>query len=147
MSSYLEQIEQKLQQKHREIIELEIAHRVIEGLKAENEPTKAQALKIEAPKASGKITIRRALAAPAKGGGTVGGKAERERYRSGVRAYLAEHGPVRTSTLMEHFGIADGTKAEKQVLYQVMYDMKRVGELIRDDEMVYHLSSDETVQD
>lgn len=148
MSSYIEQIGALLNQHRREVERLQIAAEVITEL-AQREADRPKVLHLKAEtsekKTSGKITIRKVTGPADRPKRSHRDNPDRDRYRSSVLGYIDEHGPTRTSELMEHLGLADSSKETKQVLYQVMYDLKRLGTLIRGDDMVYRRAAQETI--
>ena len=152
MSSYLEQIDALLAAKHREIEELEIARGVLLRLSATPKPL---ALKAETPKVNGSITIRKVDAPKpshkkkrdypadrAKPGVLGGLRAEKQ---ADIMAYLAANGPAKSGAILESFGLSNGTKEQKQQIYQAMYELKVQGKVVRDDEsLIYRLVERET---
>jgi len=103
-------------------------------------------LKADDPKkTSAKITIRKIAAdtpAPVEKPGKpkrVRQSADHQLWRGRVMDYIRKHGSAKSGQLLEAFGIANGSKSEKQVLYQVMYDLRRLQQLARGDDLVYRL--------
>jgi len=144
MSSYRERLQRELGRMRSVVDDFEAAIRVEALMNGTGETAqKVLELKADAPKkTSARITIRK-VTGPEKPERSRSNP-ERDRYRESVLAYIDKRGPTRTSELMEHLGIAESTKETKQVLYQVMYDLKRLGTLVRGDDMVYSLADPET---
>ena len=146
-SAYRDRLERELHRIRSVADDFEAALRV-EALMNGPGDTAQKVLELKADdpkKTSGKITIRKIAAdepvpveKPAKPK-RVRQSADHQLWRGRVLDYIRANGTAKSGELLEHFGIANGSKAEKQVLYQVMYDLKRLRTLIRGDDLVYRL--------
>jgi hypothetical protein len=146
-SAYRDRLERELARIRSVADDFEAALRVEALLNGTGEsPSKVLELKADDPKkTSGKITIRKIAAdepVPVEKPGKpkrVRQSADHQLWRGRVMDYIRAHGTAKSGELLEHFGIANGSKAEKQVLYQVMYDLRRLKQLARGDDLVYRL--------
>lgn len=147
-TAYRDRLERELSRIRSVADDFEAALRVEALLNGTGESqSKVLELKVDTPKkTSGAITIRKVVeepveppvaAAPAKKAPRKA-KADHAMWRERVLTRLRENGPASSTQLLKHFRLHNASKGEKQVLYQVMYDLKRLGMATRDEEMVYH---------
>ena len=147
-TAYRDRLERELARIRSVADDFEAALRVealLNGSAAASEATAQKVLELRADvpkKTSGKITIRKVVtedtpaAAPTKKPRKA--NADHSMWRERVLTRLRENGPASSTALLKHFKLSNASKAEKQVLYQVMYDLKRLGMATRDEDMVYH---------
>lgn len=144
-TAYRDRLERELARIRSVADDFEAALRVEALLNGTGEsPSKVLELKVDTPKkTSGQITIRK-VDAPAEDerkpkqrkGKPI---ADHAVWRERAMDYIRANGPAKSGDLLAAFGIANGSKSEKQVLYQVMYELRRSEQLVRGDDLVYRL--------
>ena len=147
--SYLEQIDDLIAYHRNELEQLEVARQVIARLGSNGgSPPKAAA---EQPAADTGITIRRidqpatekAPKAKPKGAArSVSAPARTEDKALLKEKVLSELAiaPAKSGDLIEKFAPPNPVKAEKQFVYALLYDLKRTGIVVRDDEALHSLA-------
>jgi len=147
-TAYRDRLERELHRIRSVVDDFEAALRVEALMNGTGDEPAPKVLQLKAEpekKTSGKITIRKIAAdtpAPVEKPGKpkrVRQSADHQLWRGRVMDYIRANGTAKSGELLEHFGIANGSKAEKQVLYQVMYDLRRLQQLARGDDLVYRL--------
>jgi hypothetical protein len=140
MSSYIEQVEDLIKFHQKKVAELEITLGVLRELKTEQVPHR----KVETigQTEAGMITLRRVETAQAsvvkvvkKGGPRKvdpEDKRRREAMRKEVTSMAADGKVITAALLFKHFGLEDAPKPRKQLVYQVLYDMKVAGDITKE---------------
>ena len=119
--NYLEYINQKIEGLKAQISELEAAKRIIEQVDRAMEKEKLKTLKTPATPRPTKLNA-----------------SAKTELRRMVLDRLKE-GPATSADIINEFGLAGGTKSEKQTIYQALYDLKVQGLASKNPDLIYSL--------